>query len=60
MDNSIKTNVNLMAHGSEDFSKIELKTILKYLCSDNFESIVPNVTKEIFVVFGLITFMYKS
>ncbi len=59
-DNSVKNNVNsvnnvnnvnnikLMAHGSEDLSKIETKTILKYLCSDKFESIVPNVTKEIF------------
>ncbi len=54
-DNSVKNNVNnvnnnikLMAHGSEDFSKIDTKTILKYLCSDKFESIVPNVTKEIF------------
>ncbi len=47
-DNSVKNNINLMAHGSEDFSKIELPTILKYLCSENFESIVPNVTREIF------------
>ncbi len=58
-DNSVKNNVSnnvnnsvnnikLMAHGSEDLSKIETKTILKYLCSDKFESIVPNVTKEIF------------
>ncbi len=59
-DNSVKNNVNsvnnvnnvnnikLMAHGSEDLSKIDTKTILKYLCSDKFESIVPNVTKEIF------------
>ncbi len=54
-DNSIKNSVNnnvnnikLMAHGSEDLSKIETKTILKYLCSDKFESIIPNVTKEIF------------
>ncbi len=46
-DNSTKT-INLMAHGSEDFSKIETKTILKHLCSENFESIVPNVAKEIF------------
>ncbi len=54
-DNSVKNNVNnnvnnikLMAHGSEDFSKIDTKTILKYLCSDKFESIVSNVAKEIF------------
>jgi predicted RNase H-like nuclease (RuvC/YqgF family) len=53
-DNSVKNNVNnvnninLMAHGSEDLSKIETKTILKYLCSDKFESIVPNIAKEIF------------
>jgi hypothetical protein len=50
-DNSTKTNVNninLMAHGSEDLGKIDTKTILKYLCSDKFESIIPNVVKEIF------------
>jgi hypothetical protein len=46
-DNSTKT-INLMAHGSEDFSKIELKTVLKYLCSEDFPSIIPNMTKEIF------------
>ena len=50
-DNSTKTNVNninLLAHGSEDLGKIDTKTILKYLCSDKFESIIPNVVKEIF------------
>ena len=46
-DNSTKT-INLMAHGFEDLNKIDTKTILKYLCSDKFESIVPNVVKEIF------------
>ncbi len=46
--NNVNNNIKLMAHGAEDFSKIDTKTILKYLCSDKFESIVPNVTKEIF------------
>ncbi len=48
VSNNVNNNIKLMAHGSEDLSKIDTKTILKYLCSDKFESIVPNVTKEIF------------
>ncbi len=47
-DNSVKNNINLMAHGSEDFSKIDLKTILTHLTTQDFLSIVPNLTKEIF------------
>ncbi len=51
-DNSVKNNVNnnikLQAHGSEDLSKIELKTILTHLTTQDFVSIVPKLTKEIF------------
>jgi hypothetical protein len=48
LDNSTKT-VNLMAHGSEDFSKIELKSILNCLATEDFQGIIPNMAKQIFI-----------
>ncbi len=42
-------NINLMAHGKEDFSKIELKSILDCLCNENFQDIVPNMVKHIYI-----------
>ncbi len=48
--NTLNTNnINLMAHGKEDFSKIELKSILECLCNENFQDIVPNMVKQIYI-----------
>ncbi len=42
-------NINLMPHGKEDFSKIELKSILECLCNENFQEIVPSMVKHIYI-----------
>ncbi len=47
--NTNTNNINLMAHGKEDFSKIKLQDVLECLCNENFQDIVPNMVKQIYI-----------
>jgi hypothetical protein len=53
VNNTINNTINnqniILAHGSEDISNIDLKIVMEHLATLDFKSIVPNMTKHIYL-----------
>ncbi len=53
INNTINNTVNnqniILAHGSEDISNIDLKVVMEHLATLDFKSIVPSMTKHIYL-----------
>ncbi len=47
-NNTLNNNI-ILAHGSEDFSKVDLQTVMNHLTTINFKDIIPNMTKHIYI-----------
>ncbi len=50
INNTLNNQNNIIiAHGSEQFDKIELETIMNHLSTVNFKDIIPNMTKHLYI-----------
>ncbi len=47
--NVTNNTINIVAHGKEDYSKIDLDTIMTCLSTFHHKDIIPNMTKHIFL-----------
>ncbi len=48
INNNIVNNI-IVAHGSEDLSKIELNTIMEHLATVDYKNIIPNMARHIYI-----------
>ncbi len=48
INNNIVNNI-IVAHGSEDLSKIELQTIMEHLATIDYQNIIPKMVKHIYL-----------
>jgi hypothetical protein len=49
LNNNSNNTINIIAHGKEDFSKIELDAIMTCLSTFKHKEIIPNITKHIYL-----------
>lgn len=49
INNNSNNTINIIAHGKEDFSKIELDAIMTCLSTFKHKEIIPNITKHIYL-----------
>lgn len=50
INNTLNNQNNIIiAHGNEDFNKIELKTIIEHLATADFKKIIPNMVKHVYI-----------
>ncbi len=50
INNTLNNQNNIIiAHGSEQFDKIELETIMNHLSTVNFKDIIPSMTKHLYI-----------
>ncbi len=49
INNNSNNTINIIAHGKEDFSKIELDAIITCLSTFKHREIIPNITKHIYL-----------
>jgi hypothetical protein len=47
--NSVSKNINIVPHGEEDLSTIDLETKLDFLNTLDFSNIIPNMAKHLFI-----------
>ena len=51
LNNNSNNTINIIAHGKEDFSKIELDAIMTCLSTFKHKEIIPNITKHIYILY---------
>ncbi len=49
INNTLNNQNVIIAHGSENFDKVKLETIMNHLSTVNFKDIIPNMTKHLYM-----------